>query len=495
MDAETTESFQSLNPATGELVGEHPVHGEEAVNAAIDRARAASLWWAGLGWKERRIRLLNVKGALARSLNRFATLIHQETGKTIADAQLEVITTIAHLDWAARKAQRVLGPRGVFPGLLAINQKAVLEYQPLGVIGVIGPWNYPLFTPMGSIAYALAAGNAVVFKPSEYTPGVALLLAEVVAGVVPEQPVLQVVTGLGETGAALTRGAVDKVAFTGSSRTARKVMAACAERLTPIVAECGGKDAFIVDADADVDRAAEAALWGAMSNAGQTCVGVERVYVVESVYETFVDKLAEQAGALRPGEDRTASYGPITMPGQLDVIKRHIDDAVAQGGKAIVGGPSSVKEPYVEPVILLDVPDESSAVCEETFGPTITVHRVKSVDEAVERANATPYGLAGAVFSGSRSTAMSAARRLRGGMTSINAVIAFATVPALPFGGVGDSGFGRIHGADGLREFARAKSITRQRFSTMNLTSFKRTDKDMAKALQLVNMLHAKRHK
>jgi acyl-CoA reductase-like NAD-dependent aldehyde dehydrogenase len=495
MDAETAETFRSLNPATGELVGEHPVHREEAVNAAIDRARDASVWWADLGWKERRIRLLNIKGALTRSLNRFAALIHEETGKTIEDAQLEVIMAITHIDWAARKAEKVLGPRSVFPGLLAINQKCVLEYQPLGVVGVIGPWNYPLFTPMGSIAYALAAGNAVVFKPSEYTPGVALLMAEIVAGVVPEQPVLQVVTGLGETGAALTRGAVDKVAFTGSARTARKVMAACAERLTPIVAECGGKDAFIVDADADLDGAADAALWGAMSNAGQTCVGVERVYVVDSVYETFVDRLTEQARALRPGDDRTASYGPITMPGQLDVIKRHIDDAVARGGKAVVGGAESVKGAYVEPVILLGVPDDSSAVREETFGPTITVHKVKSVDEAVARANATAYGLAGAVFSGSRSTALNAARRLRSGMTSINAVVAFAAVPALPFGGVGDSGFGRIHGADGLREFARAKAITRQRFATANLTSFKRTDKDMAKVLQLVNMLHSKRYK
>jgi acyl-CoA reductase-like NAD-dependent aldehyde dehydrogenase len=495
MDAGTTETFQSLNPATGEPVGEHPIHGAEAVAAAIERARAASLWWADLGWKERRIRLLNIKGVLTRSLNRVATLIHAETGKTIQDAQLEVVMAITHLDWAARKAKRYLGPRGVFPGLLAINQKCVLEYQPLGVVGVIGPWNYPLFTPMGSIAYALAAGNAVVFKPSEYTPGVAELLAEIVAGVVPEQPILQVVTGHGSTGDALARGAVDKVAFTGSARTARKVMAACAERLTPVVAECGGKDAFIVAADADVDSAAEAALWGAMSNAGQTCVGVERVYVVDSVYESFVDRLAAQAGQLRPGEDRGASYGPITMPGQLDVIRRHIDDAVAKGGTPILGGPSSVKDPYVEPVILIDVPDESAAVCEETFGPTITVHRVKDVEEALERANATSYGLAGAVFSGSRKNALRLARRLRSGMTSINAVIAFAAVPALPFGGVGDSGFGRIHGPDGLREFARAKSITRQRFSTMNLTSFRRTDKDMAKVLQLVNLLHGKRYK
>ncbi len=496
MDAETAETFDSLSPATGEVVGSHPVHDGPAVDAAIGRAHAAAAWWAGLGWKERKIRLLNIKGSLTRSLNRMATLIHRETGKPIEDAQLEVVMAITHLDWAARKAEKVLGPRGVFPGLLAINQKATLEYQPLGVIGVIGPWNYPLFTPMGSIAYALAAGNAVVFKPSEFTPGVGGLLAEIVSGVVPEQPLLQVVTGMGETGAALARGAVNKIAFTGSTPTARKVMAACAERLTPIIAECGGKDAFIVDADADLDAAAEAALWGAMSNAGQTCVGVERVYVVESVYDDFVGRVTEQAKALRAGEDRTASYGPITMPGQLGIIKRHIDDALARGGKAVVGGAESVKEPYVEPVILVDVPDDSSAVCEETFGPTITVHRVKSMNEAVTRANAVNYGLAGAVFSRKRSTAMDAARRLRSGMTSVNAVIAFATVPALPFGGVGDSGFGRIHGADGLREFARAKSITRQRFSSpMNLVTFKRTDKDMAKALQLINVLHGKHYK
>ncbi|GAA4612412.1 aldehyde dehydrogenase family protein [Actinoallomurus liliacearum] len=492
----TAETFRSLNPATGEVVGEHPIHDEAAVNAAIERARVAAVWWAGLGWKERRVRLLNIKGALARSLHRMATLIHQETGKPVADAQLETVLAITHLDWAARHAQKVLGPRSVFPGLVSINQKCVLEYQPLGVVGVIGPWNYPLFTPVGSLAYALAAGNAVVFKPSEYTPGVGLLLAEIVSEVIPEEPVFQVVTGLGDTGAALARGAVDKIAFTGSAPTARKVMAACAERLTPIVAECGGKDAFIVAADADLDQAAEAALWGAMSNAGQTCVGVERVYVVDGVYDDFVAKLTEQARALRPGEDRTAAYGPITMPSQLDVIKRHVDDALARGGRALVGGADAVKEPYVEPVVLVDVPDDSAAVQEETFGPTITVHRVKSVDEAVQRANATSYGLAGAIFSRSRSTAMEAARRLRSGMTSVNAVIAFAAVPALPFGGVGDSGFGRIHGADGLREFARAKAITRQRFAApMNLTSFKRTDKDMAKLLQLVSLLHGKHYR
>jgi acyl-CoA reductase-like NAD-dependent aldehyde dehydrogenase len=494
----TTQSatFSSLNPATGEVVGEHPIHDATAVADAVSRAREAAQWWHDLGWKERRLRLLNFKGVLTRSLNRMAQLIHAETGKPLQDAQLETVLAITHLDWAAKNAQKVLGPRSVFPGMMAVNHKCTLEYQPLGVVGVIGPWNYPIFTPMGSIAYALAAGNAVVFKPSEYTPGIGLLLAELFTSVVPEQPVFQVITGQGETGSALAGSAVDKIAFTGSTRTAKKVMAACAERLTPIVAECGGKDAFIVAADADLEAAADAALWGAMSNSGQTCTGVERVYVVDGVYEEFLGKLTGKARALRPGFDREAAYGPVTMPGQLDVIERHIKDALDKGGRAVVGGPESVRKPYVEPVILTDVPDDSAAVREETFGPTLTVHRVQDTEEALEKANQTAYGLAGTIFSGNKARALDLARRLRSGMTSINAVIAFAAVPALPFGGVGESGFGRIHGADGLREFARPKAITRQRFAApTNLVSFSRTEKDMARVLQLVSMLHGKHYK
>ena len=218
---------------------------------------------------------------------------------------------------------------------MAINQAATLEYQPLGVVGVIGPWNYPVFTPMGSIVYALAAGNAVVFKPSELTPAVGGWLVGSFAEVVPEQPVLQLVTGAGPTGEHLARSAVDKIAFTGSAATAKKVMAACAQNLTPMVAECGGKDALIVAADADLDAAADAAAWGALSNAGQTCVGIERVYVAEDVYHSFLEKLADRMAEVRPGEDREADYGPMTLPGQIDVIERHIADALARGGRPV----------------------------------------------------------------------------------------------------------------------------------------------------------------
>ncbi|UBU15150.1 aldehyde dehydrogenase family protein [Nonomuraea gerenzanensis] len=487
----TTLTFDSLNPATGEIVGSHPKQTPDAVHAAVGLAEEAAVWWAALGPAERRRRLLDYKAVLAQHLKELAELIHQETGKPAGDATLELVLTLTHLDWAARNAQKVLGRRRVATGMIGLNLAATLEYLPLGVVAVIGPWNYPVFTPMGSIAYALAAGNAIVFKPSELTPGVGVRLAELFAESVPEHPVFQTVTGLGETGAALAADPrVKKVAFTGSTATAKRVMAACAENLTPIVAECGGKDAFIVDADADLGAAADACLWGAMANAGQTCVGVERVYVVDAVYESFMRELSERVTKVKAGEH----YGPITMPGQVEIIKRHIDDAT-KAGKVVTGGPDAVRAPYVDPVIVEDVPEDSPAVREETFGPTITVRRTRDAQEALSLANASTYGLGGTIFSRNARRATELARLMRSGMTAINSVISFAGVPALPFGGTGDSGFGRIHGADGLREFARPKAIARQRFAMpgMNLTSFNRGPAELERLVRLVTFLHGRR--
>src|SRR5215211_7459536 len=254
-------TFESKNPATGAVVGVFPVHDADAVAAAVKRARAAAENWSELGFDGRRRRLAAWRGYLARRMHELADLVHRENGKPHGDALLEITIAVDHLAWAGAHAKKVLGLRRVPAGLLAANHAAYVEYQPMGVVGVIGPWNYPVFTPMGSIAYALAAGNAVVF---------------------------QVVTGFGETGAALCRVPVDKLAFTGSAPTGRKVMAACAETLTPVLMELGGKDAMIVDDDADVAAAADAAVWGAMSNAGQTCIGIERVYATSAVYDRFV---------------------------------------------------------------------------------------------------------------------------------------------------------------------------------------------------------------
>lgn len=481
-----THSFDSFDPATGAVVASFPAHGKVEVQEAVARARVAAIWWQSLDFGGRRDRLGAWKALLANRLPELAELMHRENGKPVGDAALELVLAVDHIAWAAKHARKVLGPRRVASGMMMANQSASLEYQPLGVVGVIGPWNYPVFTPMGSIAYALAAGNAVVFKPSEYTPAVGKWLVDTFAEIVPEHPVLQLVTGRGETGAALCRAGVDKIAFTGSARTGKIVMAACAETLTPVLMECGGKDSMIVDDDANVEAAADGALWGGMANAGQTCIGIERVYATDKVYDRFLSVLTAKAQQLTPG----TSYGPITMPTQIDVIREHIADALQRGGTAVTGG--DIDGFYVEPTILTGVPEDSLAVQEETFGPTITVTRVKDTDEAIRLTNATSYGLAGAVFS--KRKGLEIARQLRSGMTSVNSVLSFAGVPSLPFGGSGDSGFGRIHGEDGLKEFTRAKSITSQRMKLpVALMSFDRTAKTDALLVKAIKVLHGRR--
>ena len=478
----------STNPATSAEAGRVPVADEAAVRAAVSRARTAGAWWAGLGFDGRKVRLLRWRALLAQRVEELAELTHLETGKPLGDAIVEASAAIEHMDWGARNAKRVLGPRRVRSRVLLMEHSGHLEYLPYGVVGVIGPWNYPIVTPLGPISGALAAGNAVVFKPSEYTPAVGQWLIDTFAEVVGEQPVLQAVHGLGDVGAALCRSGVGKIAFTGSTATAKKVMATCAETLTPVVIEAGGKDALIVDADADIAAAAEAAVWGAMTNAGQTCIGIERVYAVAPVYDRFVAAVTEKASALRTGEE----IGPITMPGQVDIIRRHIGDALAGGGRAVLGGADAVQPPYVSPTVLVDVPESSSAIREETFGPTLTITRVADADEAVAKANAVPYGLGGAVFG--KANAIRIARRLRSGMVAVNSTLTFVGMANLPFGGVGDSGFGRIHGEDGLREFARAKAITVRRApSLLPAMTFERTPAQVKQIVRTLRLLYGRR--
>ena len=493
----TTDTFESTDPATGALVGVFPVQDPDAVRETVERARPAAAQWAALGFDGRRQRLNAWRGYLARRMHELADLVHRENGKPHGDAIGEITLAIDHIAWAGAHARTTLGPRRVASGLLAANHAAYLEYQPMGVIGVIGPWNYPVFTPMGSIAYALAAGNAVVFKPSEHTPAIGAWLAAAWRAAVPDAAdALQVVTGFGDTGAALCRAGVDKVAFTGSAPTGKKVMAACAENLVPVLMELGGKDAMIVDDDADVVAAADAAVWGSMSNAGQTCIGIERVYATSAVYDRFVAEVTAQLEKLRPGTDDDASYGPMTMASQGDVVRRHVAEAERAGAR-VVGtdaDPALVAgDGFLHPLLLLDVPEDSPAIREETFGPTLTVTKVGDAEEALERVNATSYGLAGSVFSQSTGRAMDLARRMRSGMTSINSVLTFASVPALPFGGVGDSGFGRIHGQDGLKEFTRAKAITRRRFTLpVELMTFNRPAGTPEAVARVMGMIHGR---
>lgn len=478
------------NPGTGEPLGSYPIRGDAEVRAAAERARTSAAWWSALSFGQRAQRLDRYRGMLARRGPQLASVVHDETGKPYSDAALEIALVLDHIAWAAKNARRVLGRHRAPVRLLTANHGATVAYQPVGVVGVLGPWNYPVFTPLGSIVYALAAGNAVVFKPSEFTPGTGAWLVEAFSQIVPEHPVLQLVTGDGSTGTALCGAGVDKIAFTGSTETAKKVMATCAGTLTPMVAECGGNDALIVDADADIRMAAKAAAWAGLSNAGQSCIGTERVYVHERVYEAFLGALLAVAGDVRAGADPAATIGPITTAEQLRTVRAHIGGAIAAGGRVLLGGIERIRGNLVQPTIMVDVPEDAAAMREETFGPTLTVTRVRDMDEAIARANATGYGLGAAVFS---KRGQELAGRIRCGMVAVNAVFNYPQIPSLPFGGVDDSGFGRVHGPDGLREFTYAQSVAWQRFAPpLALTTFARSAKTDALVGKIMTLLHGR---
>ena len=467
-------TFDSHNPTTNEVIASHEIYSEDAVRAAVERARDASREWRELGFRGRRKVLLKWSSDLLANVDALVELVSLETGKPISDAKLEVSLAAGHIAWAARHAESVMRTSHRSPGLLMANLSATVERSPVGVVGVIGPWNYPVFTPLGSIAYALAAGNTVVFKPSEFTPGVGEYLAQSFMESSMLADIFTCVTGLGETGKFLCESGVDKLAFTGSTRTAKIVAATCAAHMTPVVLECGGKDPVIVAHDADIKRAADATVWSAFSNAGQTCTGAERVYVDERVADKFIEKVLEIAQDIPPGAPGHGKYGPSTMPKQIPIIQSHIDDAIARGAKVLMGGSDSVKAPYVEPVIFCDVPEDSIAMTEETFGPTIAINRVKNMAQAIELTNASRYGLGASVWSKRRGKAI--ASQLHTGMVSINSVIAFAAVDSVPFGGVKDSGYGRIHGAEGILAFTYPRTLVRARLQLpISFTSFSRT--------------------
>jgi len=474
------ERLSSYNPATGDLLGSVPIYSAAEVDAAVARARVASETWSTRTFAARNEELDAFRHALAAAADTIADILHRENGKPELEALTEVMMSLGHLKHAVSRAETAMAPKKVSAGLLA-NFRATISYAPLGVVAVIGPWNYPLNTPMGSIAYALAAGNAVVWKPSELTPLVALEIEKIARQTFALPDLLQVVTGAGATGAALAKSAVDKISFTGSAATGKRVMLAAAERLTPVLMELGGKDPMIVSDDADLAKAAEAAVYGGLTNAGQACISVERVYVAESVHDKFVEEVVKQVRDLKVGGD-DGDLGAMTSEAQVKIVKDHLDDAVAKGAKVLTGGPNAIAGSFIQPTVLTGVTHQMKVMTEETFGPVIPIQKVKSVDEAVRLANDTRYGLGSSVFAGK--SARSIAAKLRAGMTSINSVMAFAGIYGLPFGGVGESGFGRIHGDEGIREFSRVKSTAEQAFALpINMMSFKQP-KNAAKNLR-----------
>ncbi len=455
--------IETRDPRENTLLAVVPDQNADDVRGEIARARAIQPAWAALSFKERSGHIVAVRDRLLDRAEELVDVICSETGKQRSEAvTTELMAVCETIDWYVKHGARALRPVPVSPGVLA-HKRAWKRYEPMGVVGVISPWNYPFTLSMTPVVTALFAGNSVVMKPSEVTPTVGLAIGELF-----EHDrwgdIVRVVTGGGGTGEALVRGGVDKVAFTGSAATGRKVMAAAADTLTPVLLELGGKDPMIVAEDADVGRAVQGAVWGSFQNAGQTCMSVERVYVAENLYEQFVDGVVEQTGRIRQDASGQGDIGSMTFPPQLEIVQRHIEDAKAKGAKVLTGG-TRRDEPglWFEPTVLVDVDHSMDIMREETFGPVMPIMAVADAAEAVRLANDSEYGLNSSVWTGDRERGEAIAARLQAGNVCINDCIVNYAVTGLPFGGVKDSGIGRVHGAEGLREFSNVKAILGQK--------------------------------
>jgi acyl-CoA reductase-like NAD-dependent aldehyde dehydrogenase len=453
---------QVRDPVTGAQIGDVPELGPDAVGALVARAREAQPGWQALGFDGRGRVLRRMQRWVVDHADRIARTIVSETGKAYEDAQLaEVMYGASAFGFWAKRAPRYLADRRVRSAAPAVLGKRLLvRYEPLGVVGVIGPWNYPLTNSFGDCIPALAAGNAVVLKPSEHTPLTSLLLAEGLAASGLPDGVFAVATGAGATAEALV-DRVDMIQFTGSTENGRKVAVRAAERLVPVSLELGGKDPMLVLADADLERAANAAVYYGMQNAGQTCISVERVYVEDAVHDEFARRVAEKARALRQGDPRggpgTVDVGAMTTPAQLGIVDEHVRDAVAKGATVVTGG--SGAGPFFAPTVLTGVDHTMRAMREETFGPTLPLMRVRDADEAIRLANDSPYGLAASVFTRDVRRGEAIARRLHAGAVTVNDALVNYQALELPMGGWKASGLGSRHGEGGIRKFCAEQAI------------------------------------
>ncbi len=452
------------NPATGEKLADVPELGADDVSAMVARGRAAQPAWAQSGFEARAAVLLAARRWLVENAERVVGTISGETGRPADETQFaEFSYGLSALEFWARLAPDYLADEEIQSASPFVRgRRMVVRYAPVGVVGVIGPWNYPLNNSFGDCIPALAAGNAVVLKPSEITPLTSLLMAEMLAASGLPEGVFQVATGRGETGAALV-DEVDFVMFTGSVKTGKSVMAQAAQALTPVSLELGGKDPMIVLADADLERATNAAVSYGLNNSGQVCISVERIYVEEPVHDEFVERLTAKVEGLRqgpPGEPGTVDVGAIIFPPQIDQIEAHVADAVERGAKVLTGGKRGDGPGlFYEPTVLTGVDHSMRCMVEETFGPTLPVMQVADAEEAVRLANEGPYGLQASVWTRDEVRGEALARRIESGVACVNdAQVNYAALE-LPMGGWKDSGLGSRHGSDGIRKYTKRQSL------------------------------------
>ena len=474
-DGESRRVLQLRSPIDLEPIGELVCASREDVQGALARARAAQPGWAAKSFAERGAYMSKALAVLLARQDEIVDIVVRETGKARADAlSMEIFATADSLCYYAKNAGKFLKPRKErVHGLLGIMKQLRIVYRPLGVIGIITPWNGPFILSMNPAIQALMAGNTVLLKGSEVTPFSTQLVETIFRDAGLPENVLQVIMGDGETGACITEAGVDKISFTGSVRTGRIIAQSCGRQLIPCTLELGGKDAMIVCEDADIDRAAAGAIVGSCMNTGHYCCGTERIYVVEKVYDEFLAKVIEGTRKLRQGADLgfEEDVGAVFWDRQLSIIEDHVEDARTRGATIHVGGRRNpgLKGLYYEPTVMSNVDHDMKIMQEETFGPILCVQKVRDVEEAIRLANESPYGLNGNVWTRDKNKGFDIACRIDTGAVSVNDMAMSYGVPAAPFGGRKESGVGQVNGETGVRGYCHAMPILIDRFGGKEL--------------------------
>lgn len=453
------------SPTTLEPIGELVCQDKSEVEAVVAKARAAQPAWAALTIQQRVDYLVRLRDEILNAQDEIVETVIRETGKPIQDAlTFEVFAVCDFITYWCKQAPKTLKDEKLKPGgLVGLMKRVLLTYKPLGVVAVIAPWNGPFVLTANPCVQAMLAGNTVVAKGSEVTPASSKILETLCQRAGIPEGVCQVLMGDGMTGADLTASNINKVSFTGSVATGKKISAVCSERLIPFTLELGGKDAMIVCADADIDKAAHGAVWGGCVNSGHFCCGVERIYVEAPVYDEFVKKVTERAKAIRQGQQHGVNedLGAIFWDRQLTIMEKHVEDARQRGAKILTGGKRSSTEKglYYEATVMTDVQEDWDVMQLETFGPILPIVKVKDVEEAIAKANDSNYGLHGSVWTKNKAKGFAIAKRIETGSMSINDIHMMYGVACAPFGGVKESGLGSVNGQYGLRGYTHPMPI------------------------------------
>lgn len=468
----------SISPATGEEIGRVSIASLSEVTQALGRARNCFAGnWSRTSFDERKNLVFKAREVILDELDAIARLIASETGKPFGEAiAMEIAPVLDLMQWIARRAEKILRPRRRNIGLYALlGRSSQIIYKPLGVVGIIPAWNYPFSIPLGEAVAALMAGNTVIIKPSELTPLTGLKIGEIFDKAGFPAGSVQILTGGGNVGDALVRSGPDKILFTGSVATGKRILAAAAEKMTPVVLELGGKDPMIVFADANLELAAEAAIWGAFCNSGQSCSSVERLYVEEPVAAELTQKIVEKARRLRQGDplSEDVSLGSMTSERQISIVENHVNDFLEAGAKVLIGGrrnpafDSSRQNLFYEPTVIADARNDMRPMQEETFGPTLPIATFKTEEEAVRLANDSQFGLTASVWTRDYRRARRVAERIDAGTVCINEVLYTHGIGQTPWGGFKDSGRGWTHGEEGLFELVHPQHIHTNRFAVL----------------------------